>query len=402
MDEKSNLIKEMIRKIKSSIFRLTRMVKKEFRLLRADPANLFVALLLPPLIIMLFAFMNTSSESITEINVSVVSNDSNTFINPNNYTQSRIDNYTLPYIEAVNKSKYLNLIHFYNTSKEIYAMEKARTQLLQGTIKCIIVIPIEFSELLVFGLPGIIECIPDASDIQNIQNNLNAVFDSVKIFTKDNNLTPYFKVEGFEAYSVPPGGNPTYNASMSLMLPLIVYGISMVLTMLVIVKEKPIARLLLTPTKRLEILMSKYVTYTILLIVQILLILLSAYLGGLYNRGTLLDLFLSLFILGFTGVCMGMFISSISKTKTEANQLFFAFFIVIILLSGMFVPIENMPFYLQPIANILPLSHGDPMITGILTKGKSVFGFDFFSLLGLSAALIFLTIIIFQRRKYEV
>jgi hypothetical protein len=68
-------LKKMINKIKGSLFRLTRMIKKEFRLLKTDPANLFISLLLPPLIIMLFAFMNTTSENITEINVVVVSNE---------------------------------------------------------------------------------------------------------------------------------------------------------------------------------------------------------------------------------------------------------------------------------------------------------------------------------------
>ncbi|MEJ2248687.1 MAG: ABC transporter permease [Candidatus Lokiarchaeota archaeon] len=387
--------------MKLSLLRLLGMIKKEFRFLKAEPANLLVSLLLPSLIIILFAFMTSSSKVATEINVTVVSNDSNSFINPNNYTESKIDNYTIPYVKAVNDSKHLNLIHFYNTSKEIYAMESAREQLLKGKIKCIIVLPVEFSELLISKYPGIVECVPDASDVANIQSILNSVYDSIKVFTKENNLTPYFKVKGFEEFSFPRTVQSRFNSSMAILLPIMVYGISIVLTMLVIVREKPIARLLLTPAKRMEILISKYITYILLLIAQISLILLSAFLGGLYNRGSLLDLFMGLFILGFSGVTMGMFISSLSKTKNEANQLFFAFFIIAILLSGLIVPIESMPIFLQPIAFVLPLSHGNQMINSVLTKGNSIFGFNFFALLGLSAALIFATIIIFEKRKYE-
>jgi len=99
---------------------------------------------------------------------------------------------------------------------------------------------------------------------------------------------------------------------------------------------------------------------------------------------------------------MGLFISSISKTKTEANQLFFAFMIVILLLSGIFIPIDAMPIYLQVFAYILPLSHGDPMIKGVVTKGKSVFGFDFYVLLGISFLFLIISFIIFKKRRYEV
>ena len=107
-------------------------------------------------------------------------------------------------------------------------------------------------------------------------------------------------------------------------------------------------------------------------------------------------------MVGFAGLCLGLFISTVSKTKTEANQLFFAFFIVIILLSGMFVPIESMPDYLQIIAYMLPLSHGQPIVKGILSKGKGLLGFDFFWLLGISSFLILLSFLIIYKKRYEV
>jgi len=186
------------------------------------------------------------------------------------------------------------------------------------------------------------------------------------------------------------------------MLPIMTFGIALVLSILVIVKEKPIARLLLTPVKRIEILLSKYITYSIILLIQVSLLVITSLSTGLYLAGTPINLFISLFILGFAGLAMGLFISSISKTKTEANQLFFAFFIIIVILSGIFIPLDSMPLYLQLIAYVLPLSHGDPMISGILTKGNSVVGFHFYWLIAISAVLFFLSFMIFIKRKYEV
>lgn len=406
-NQNENLIKKSKKSFKSfkrSLFRLFKQIKKEFRLLKTDPWNLIIALLLPPGIIMLFSFMNQEAGNSGSLPVVVVSNDSNTFINPNNYTETTWDNYTIPYVKAVNQTESLKLLAFYNTTKqeEKYSMETARNMLLQGEIKCIIVVPIEFSEMIEFGLPAMIECIPDSSRIADIQGSLNAVYDSIKLFRDANNLTPQIVLEPNEEFSIPPDYNAKLNSNLIMILPLMVFGIANVLTMLVIVKEKPIARLLLTPVKRSEVLISKFITYSIVLLIQNLLIIIASIFGGLFIKGSLIELFIAIYTIGYTGISFGLFISSVSKSKTEANQLFFAFFVVIILLSGIFVPLGSMPIYLQVFANILPLSHGSPMVEAILAKGKSVFGFHFFSLLGLSIVLNILTFIIFYKRRYEV
>ena len=390
-------------KFQRSFFRIIRQMKKEFLLLFTDKFNMLLAIVVPPLVIFLFGFMmNSIPEGIQPVDCVVISYDSNVYVDEGTFNESLRDDFTLPYVNAANKSEYLNLIHFYNATEEIYAMESARMMLIASDIKVIISLPVGFSEFITLGLPGLIDCIPDASDIKTIQDTLNAVFDSVKTFVNDNNLTPQFQLTGYEEFTIPEGYSFRFNYNITLTLSFIVFGVSMVLTILVVVQEKPVARLLLTPVKRSEILISKYLTYTLILIIQVILLIISTLVCRLYLAGSILDLFIALFTIGFTGLSMGIFISTQSKTKTEANQLFFAVFIVILLLSGIFIPIDAMPIYLQVIAYILPLSHGDPMIRGIVTKGKSVFGFDFFALLILSIILVLISFIIFKRRKYEV
>lgn len=388
---------------KSRFIRLLKQIKKEYQLFWTDKFNLLIAIVIPPLIIVLLGFMMTAIPEIANpVDCVIISYDSNSFISETNFSESKMDHYAKLYVNAAEKSEKLALLHFYNATEEIYAMEQARNDLITGRIKVIISIPVDFSEMINWGYPALIECVPESSDIQKIQDNLNAVFDSVQIFVNDNNLTPQFKIIGFEEFSIPEGYNFRFNYNITLTLSFIVYGVSMVLTILVVVHEKPVARLLLTPVKRSEILLSKYIAYTLVLLFQIILLITCSLASGLYMVGSLFDLFLALFIVGFSGLSMGIFISSLSKTKTEANQLFFALFIVIVLLSGIFIPIDAMPIYLQFLAYILPLSHGDPMIRGIVTKGNSVIGFDFFSLLALSIFFVLLSFIVFKKRKYEV
>ncbi len=397
------IIKQKYFEFKASLYRIYKQVIKEFKIVRTDYFNLFIALVLPPLIIMLFAFMTArSTETIVPIKVTIVSNDSKEYINETDDSEIYLDDYADKYLDAVKDTKSLELVDFYDAEEEDYAMEKAREDLRDSKIKCIIVIPVEFTEFLLTEEPGVIECVPDSSKAIYIQDTLNAVQDSIDEFVDDNDLEPEYVEVEVKEYSIPSNYNLAFNYNMTFLFPFMVFGISTVLTILVVVQEKPIARLLLTPTKKYEILLSKFVTYTIILAIQIALILTSALLNGLYVAGSVFDLYIALFMVGFTGICLGMFISTVSKTKTEANQLFFAFFIVIILLSGIFVPLEAMPEYLQAISYILPLSHGEPMITAILSKGKSVVGFDFFCLLGLSAFFILLSFLIIYRKRYEV
>ena len=395
----------VFKKAKSSYLRILRQIKKEFQLLKIDKMNLLIALGLPPAIIMLFAFMSTSASIIVPIKVSVVSYDSNTFVNQNNYSiTTEWDNYTEKYLDAIEESEYLELVEFYDASEEEdeYAMETARNELRDGNIECIISIPVEFSEMLLTENPGILEVIIDSSNAIYIQDRLNAIQDSIEIFVDENDLDPDYVVVEHEEFSVPSNYNFRYNYSMISLLPFMIFGISTVLTILVVVQEKPIPRLLLTPVKKTEILLSKYIVYALVLALQVFLVLSVAISNGLYIAGNVIDLYLGLYMIGFAGISLGMFISTVSKTKTEANQLFFAFFIVIILLSGMFVPIDAMPDYLQIIAYMLPLSHGQPIIQGILSKGKPVVGFDFFWLLGISAFFIILSFFAIIRKRYEV
>lgn len=395
--------KSMILKLRPVILRILKQVKKEFKILWTDKFNILLAIVVPPLIIILLGLTMSGPSTQTEsISCVVISYDSNTFINPNNFTESKLDNYTMPYVNAVNKSSLLELTKFYNASEEIYAMEQARNDLLAGRIKVIISLPVDFTELLEWGLPGLVDCIPDASSIRYIQANINAVYDSIKIFINDTNLTPQFIIQGFDEFAIPEGYSDTFNSNIVMAFSFMIFGIAFILSILVIVHEKPIARLLLTPIKRSEILLAKFIAYTLVLILQVSLLIISALSMGLYLAGTLLDLFLALFMIGFSGLAMGMFISSQSKTKTQANQLFLAFYLIIILLSGIFIPIQNMPNYLQVVAYILPLSHGDPLIRGIIQKGQSVLGFHFFWLIGISLILVFLSFLIFKKRKYEV
>ncbi|MFX0101754.1 MAG: ABC transporter permease [Candidatus Hodarchaeota archaeon] len=402
MNEKKRKVKKSGARQSNPFLRIFKMVGKEFKLIRTDIPNLMLALVIPPIIILAFSMMMSFTTSVPPVKAAIISYDSNSFFEENATIPTTVDNYTIPLVDAFNQSKSIELLVFHNASVNVTAMDEVYSQLYANKIDVIVVIPVEFSEFLSVGYPGILESIPDASNLLQIQANLNALQEGVDIFVQNNNLTPFFIDTPIALHEIPSGYNPAFNENMGMVMPFMMIGISMVLTILVVVQEKPIPRLLLTPVKKSEILASKYITYTILLLIQSALVLSVSMGSGLYIVGKPIHLFGALFAIGFSGVSLGMLISSLSNTKTEANQLFFAFLIVLVLLSGIFIPVDNMPGYLQWLAESLPLSHGSPLINSITTKGENLQNPHFFILLGISGVLVILSFIIFAKKRVQV
>jgi ABC-2 type transport system permease protein len=386
----------------ASLLRILKGVRKEFKLVRTDIPNLLLALVVPPLIIILFSSLMSFSAVPPIVRVTVVSYDSNTFFDTNTSVIVTNDSYTMPLVGAINSTPGIELVAYINASEDPYAMDVAYNQLLRGDIDAILVIPVEFTEFLGNKLPAILESVPNTQDLLKIQAILNKIQDAVDLFVQNNNLTPFYVDEVHREYAIPAGYNVDFNNNMNLILPFVMVGITLVLTILVVVQEKPVPRLLLTPMKKVEILMSKYIAYSVLLVVQSTAVLFASLGSGLYIRGRAIDLWGALMMIGFSGISIGMFISSLCKTKTEANQLFFAFFIILFLLSGIFIPIDGMPLPIRAIAEALPLAHGAPLIDSITTKGLSLWSMGFLALALISAAFIVLSFIAMARRRTEV
>jgi ABC-2 type transport system permease protein len=192
----------------------------------------------------------------------------------------------------------------------------------------------------------------------------------------------------------------------SISVPFLIIGATLILTLLVIVKEAPLSRLLMTPAKRSEILISKYITYSGIMTFQITLIFTINTLIGLEVAGPLLDFFLAMLLVGFYGVVFGIFISTISSSEIQANQYFLGVFLVSVLVSGMFVPVTSMAPWLQALAYFFPLASAVPMLSNISLKGLSLTqGANLLyagTLIGVSCVIILLTVIVFYRKKLEV
>ncbi len=386
----------------SRVGRIINLVKKEFRLLWADKPNLLLAIVMPPLIIWLFAWMISMAAPVVEMPVYVVTYDSNSAFLPNNMTTQYESQYTPVLVDAINSTEGIKLYKYQNATEHPYAMMEARALFAQKEVLAVVSIPADFSELLGANATALVDCMVDASNALNVQGYLSKVFAAIENFRILANLSQLYQVDTQLEFGIPEGYYEDFNLSVTMILSFIIFGITTVLTILVVVQEAPIPRLLLTPTSRSEVLLSKYITYSIVLNIQICLVLATTFANGLYCAGRVVDLYVGLLLVGMTGVALGMFISTLSKTKTQANQYFYLFLILATMLSGIFIPLDSMPTFLQILAYAFPLAHGDPLIRAVVSKGLPLDPTHLGWLVGVFLGYFVLSFIVMRRRQEEV
>jgi ABC-2 type transport system permease protein len=149
--------------------------------------------------------------------------------------------------------------------------------------------------------------------------------------------------------------------------------ISLLMTSIAIIKEREagtMEQLIVTPLKPIELIIGKTIPYTIIAIGQMVLVMLFAlYWFDLPLAGSVLALFLAtcLFLLSTLGI--GLFISTVSKTRQQAMMTTFFFILPFFMLSGFVFPIANMPEVVQGLTYLNPLRYFLVIIRGIFLKG---------------------------------
>ncbi len=118
-----------------------------------------------------------------------------------------------------------------------------------------------------------------------------------------------------------------------------------------------LSQLLVTPLRQSEIVVGKVLPY---LIISLLLIASTIAIGHYhfsvrFHQPLLIAVICFLFLLFSLG--LGLFISSISRTQTQAVQFSIFFLLPMLLLSGAFVPLEQLPEAVQLFSQLFPLTH---------------------------------------------
>ncbi|MBA7673543.1 hypothetical protein ES703_81744 [subsurface metagenome] len=298
-----------------------------------------------------------------------------------------------------------DLYRYYNsTNSGEYneAFDRCFNLLKNELIDVFIVLPKNFSESVANKTNPILIYYIDGSDLSAVGAIEVALQEPLALFRVEINMLENFTIMvPHLEFGVPSWESQLLNYSLALILPIIIIGTTMNLTSLTIVSEGPLPRMLITPTAKRDIILSKLIANTVIMIMQATEIFVMTSFFGLYSLGSLFNFYLVLIMIGFSGIAIGLCISAISPTEQGANQMYLMLFIIIIIFSGTIMPPESLGSA-RFLSDMLPLSHASVLITDITLRGLSLNLEHVLSILLISLVFLAIAYIAYKFKKVEV
>lgn len=341
--------------------RIRFLLYKEFLQFFRDKMMLRVVLIMPILMLLLLGYAVTTD--VKNISVAICDLDHS--------AKSR------KLIEKLNTSGYF-VLHYSHDG-----LQNIGKYLDSGNAKLGLVIPRGFDLNLSSNQPAPVQILINGEDAKSAQIAMGYVSEIVRAFAQTILLERVFfqPLLAKNMHLVEPEIRVWFNPnleSINFVVPgivaMLVTVFSMFFTAIAIVKEKEegtLEQLLVTPISSLQLIIGKTLPYVIISFIDGIFIMILARLwfnipmvGSLW----LLFGFLLAFILSTIG--LGIFISTVSQTQMQALFLSWFFMVLMFILSGFFIPIENMPNWVQFLSYLDPLRYLITVIREIFLKGS--------------------------------
>lgn len=339
--------------------RILYLVQKEFRQILRQKIYLSLIFVMPFIQIVVMGFAITTD--VKNITVAVVDHDYS-------FMSRR-------FIDAFTQTGYFDLKSIGRSIKD------AENAMQQGDVKLIIQIPFDFEKNVKNGKQPQLQVIVDGVDgntagiVLAYTNQITAMLQ--REWGSEINAEPadlrLVDVETRMVYN--PMLDSVYNITPGI-LAVMLMVVTSFLTGMSIVREKEIGtleQLMVTPVKKIEMILGKTIP---ILIVGFLLfnvgMLGIGFIFGLWIKGNLFTLYLMVVFYCFSTLGLGIFASTLAKTQQQAMFIAWFFMIFAILLSGFFIPVENMPDFVQVITLLNPVRFFMVVIREIYLKGTEI------------------------------
>ena len=199
--------------------------------------------------------------------------------------------------------------------------------------------------------------------------NKNIVLTSPKLITEH---TDFKQINIIKQFWYNP--RLDYKIYMSTgILVILITIVSMFLSSMNLVREKEIGtieQINVTPIRKIHFIAGKLIPFLIIALFELAFGLIIAKL--LFNLPMLGSLTLLFFVAGIYLIVMlglGLFISTVTETQQQAMFIAFFFYLIFIMMSGIFTPAESMPVWAQKLNYINPVAWFMRVIRMILLKG---------------------------------
>lgn len=358
------------------------MSAKEVLHIRRDPRTLYMALAMPVIMLLLFGF--GLSFDVDRIPLLLVDGDGS--------ASSR----------ELGR-KVLGSHEFESAAGG--SVRDAEQMLRRGQVMAALLIPAGYQRELLAGRDSPVELLVDGSDgnmARQIMGKIDAILRHHSLSRLAVAQARPLAVKVFTLFN--PAGNSAFFLVPGLAAYLLAIA-AVLLTALTVAAEwerGSMEQLFASPVGRLEIVLGKLLPYLALGMLQLLLVItLGTTVFDVPIRGSLPLLFLAgfLFLTGMLG--QGLLISVIARNQLVATQAgALSSLLPSLILSGMLVPIENMPRVIQAISTVVPARYLVHALRTLMLKGGgfSVIAADLAAMLGFTVVVLALATLRFKRR----
>jgi ABC-2 type transport system permease protein len=204
--------------------------------------------------------------------------------------------------------------------------------------------------------------------------------------------------------------NPSLR-QVNTMIPGLIAFVLLISTMSImsqaVVRERErgtLEQMFVTPISRGDYLVGKVIPYMITSTIQMISV---AAVGRLWFKvpfhGQAAVVLTGLLLFMFTAVGIGLLISLVSRTRTQAQQTVMFIMIPSMVLSGFIFPIESMPEILKPLTYLIPFRYIITVMRSAFTKGSGFadLWFELWAMAGFSALVFGIAVAKFNKRLAE-
>jgi ABC-2 type transport system permease protein len=351
-----------------------RIAKKDLTELFRNRLGLVLLIVMPLFMMVMVGFIYPSNGTITDLKVGVVNEDSGF----NNIFASQS---FLLGLQGINNQTHLLVMTNVSSTADLKDMVQ-RGQLQGG-----IVIPSNFSQSIMSGEQGTIIIVSDESNPQisaTIQASLSIVFNAMGQQLALQNVLPLNTTNPLavvQPYSIKTqgviSGHPSY-------FDFIAPGIMAMTVMMSVMTGLPVAisqekeigtmdGIMAAPVNRLSILLGKTIAQTGRGLIQgVIILALAIGLFGVAIQGSILLVFALLLLGVFSFVGLGIVITSFTKDQETAQMMMMTLMFPMMFLSGVFFPIQQMPWYMQAISKVLPLTYAADALRKVMVLGAGI------------------------------
>lgn len=339
------------------------LIEKEFKQIRRNPILPKLIFVFP--VIMMLLIPNAADMEVKNLRVCVLDNDHSAFSN-----------------RLISKVHNSNNLH---VSKYVFSHVSAIKTIEEDNADLILEIPENFEKEIVNT--GNSTVMVEANAVNATKGGIGSSYllSVVNDFSKDLISEGLSSVKISETMkSIPkleiiPKSrfNPQMKYKVFMVPALMVMLITMIcgfFPALNIVSEKEkgtIEQINVTPVKRWIFILGKLIPYWIIgLVVLTITVFLAIIFYNIFPVGNIFSFYLFSIIYIFVVSGIGLIISNYSNTLQQAMFVMYFFLLILILMSGLFTPVQSMPLWAKSIAAVNPMKYFVEVVRAIYIKGS--------------------------------